>query len=64
MKYHIFIVLLCLVSLSIQARFQLNSRFLTTNQWTFSFSPYNSVYLDVIFDSNGKVYKSDNRTLF
>ena len=64
MKSLTLFVLLYLTSLSFQARFQLTDRFLTTNRWTLSITDFPIIHEDVYLDSNGVIYRSDNRTQF
>lgn len=62
MKNLTLLLISCLVFVSLSARFQLNSRFMTTNLWTYIVDV--NIRQDVIFDLNGKVYNSDNKTQF
>lgn len=64
MKNWFIVLLLCLISTSLQARFQINSVFLTTHLWTFSVNDSDDIHEDVILNPNGKVYTSDNRTQY
>ena len=60
----ILVILLSLVTVSLSAKFTINNVFLTTNKWILNIGTEGDVHEQIILNPNGRVYKSDNRTLF